>query len=122
MAGRPRIARAREREFWRLIRSGVSTADAGERVGVASHSAKAWFRHAGGMPPLSLDEPSGRYLSMREREEIAVHRGHLSQAEIARRLGRSPATISRELARNAPPCNPHKSRATSAQGRAGARS
>ena len=33
-----------------------------------------WFRHAGGMPPISLDEPSGRYLSFAEREEIALLR------------------------------------------------
>jgi len=45
---------------------------------------------------------SGRYLSFVEREEIAVHfaRG-CGVREIAGRLSRSPATISRELRRNA---------------------
>jgi len=53
------------------------------------------------MSPLSLVEPSGRYLSLLEREEIMVLRagGH-SMRSIARELGRAPSTISRELDRN----------------------
>jgi transposase, IS30 family len=45
---------------------------------------------------------SGRYLSFAEREEIAILRvqGH-GVCEIARKLGRAPSTISRELRRNA---------------------
>jgi IS30 family transposase len=53
------------------------------------------------MTPIELHDPSGRYLSITEREEIAVLNGHVSAREIARRLGRSPSTISRELKRNA---------------------
>ncbi|THJ66781.1 IS30 family transposase [Arthrobacter echini] len=54
------------------------------------------------MPPISLDEPSGRYLSFAEREEIAVLRAQdVGVREIARRIGRDPGTISRELRRNA---------------------
>jgi IS30 family transposase len=45
---------------------------------------------------------SGRYLSFAEREEIALLRaGGFGVREIARQLGRSPSTISRELRRNA---------------------
>jgi len=45
---------------------------------------------------------SGRYLSFAEREEIALLRAQtLGVREIARRVGRSPSTISRELRRNA---------------------
>jgi IS30 family transposase len=45
---------------------------------------------------------SGRYLSFAEREEIAILRAQgLGVREIARRVGRSPSTISRELRRNA---------------------
>ena len=51
-----------------------------------------------------------------EREEIAVLRGHVSQAEIARRLGRHPSTIGRELRRNTGRREPY--RATSAQSHA----
>lgn len=46
--------------------------------------------------------PSGRYLSFAEREEIAILKaqGHRVR-EIARRVRRSPSTVSRELRRNA---------------------
>jgi IS30 family transposase len=45
---------------------------------------------------------SGRYLSFAEREEIAIlHAQRVGVREIARRLKRSPSTISRELRRNA---------------------
>jgi len=45
---------------------------------------------------------AGRYLSFREREEIALlHAQGAGVREIARRLGRDPSTISRELRRNA---------------------
>jgi len=45
---------------------------------------------------------SGRYLAFAEREEIALWRAQdLGMREIARRLGRAPSTISRELRRNA---------------------
>src|SRR5215204_5393218 len=60
----------------------------------------------GGMPPAifgrSAKPLSGRYLSLTEREEIALLRvqGH-SMQETARRLGRAASTVSRELRRNA---------------------
>jgi IS30 family transposase len=54
------------------------------------------------MPPISLALLSGRYLSLAEREEIAVLKAKGSGVrEIARQLRRSPSTISRELRRNA---------------------
>ena len=54
------------------------------------------------MPPMSLAPASGRYLSFAEREEIALLRAQrLGVREIARRVGRSESTISRELRRNA---------------------
>ena len=61
-----------------------------------------WFRHAGGVNPSLAPTVSGRYLSFAEREDIAIwHAQKLGVREIARRLGRSPSTISRELRRNA---------------------
>ncbi|MPZ74530.1 MAG: helix-turn-helix domain-containing protein, partial [Nitriliruptorales bacterium] len=51
---------------------------------------------------IRFDEPTGRYLSFAEREEIALLRAqNVSVREVARRLGRSPSTIARELRRNA---------------------
>ena len=100
--GRPEPSRAVQREFWRLIATGITTVETAEVVGVSSPVGIRWFRHAGGMPPLSLEEPSGRYLSFAEREEIALLRAKgVGVREIARRIGRDPGTISRELRRNA---------------------
>lgn len=51
--------------------------------------------------PLELAPTSGRYLSFAEREEIAILAAQQAGVrEIARRVGRSPSTISRELRRN----------------------
>lgn len=100
--GRPEPSRAVQREFWRLIATGITTVESAEAVGVSWPVGSRWFGHAGGMPPLSLEEPSGRYLSFAEREEIALLRAKdLGVREIARRIGRDPGTVSRELRRNA---------------------
>jgi IS30 family transposase len=54
------------------------------------------------MPSLTLAPTSGRYLSFAEREEMAIlHAQQLGVREIARRIGRAPSTVSRELRRNA---------------------
>ena len=61
-----------------------------------------WFRHAGGVNPALAPSVSGRYLSFAEREDIAIWRAQeVGVREIARRLGRNPSTISREVRRNA---------------------
>lgn len=100
--GRPEPSRAVQRAFWRLIARGLTSEDAGAEVGVSAPVATRWFRHAGGMCPISLDEPSGRYLSFAEREEIALLKAQdHGVREIARRIGRDPSTVSRELRRNA---------------------
>ncbi|WP_449181592.1 IS30 family transposase [Actinorugispora endophytica] len=100
--GRPEPSRTVQRDFWRRIASGVTTVEAAQAVGVSWPVGVRWFRHAGGMPPISLDEPTGRYLSFSEREEIALLRAQgCGVREIARRIGRDPETISREPRRNA---------------------
>ena len=116
--GRPRVPRQVEREFWRKVAAGLGTQDAAVAVGVSSDVGTRWFRDGGGMSTLELTEPTGRYLSMAEREEIAILRGQVGVREIARRLGRSPATISRELRRNASGGHPSRYRATVAQAEA----
>lgn len=62
-----------QRDFWRRIASGVTTLQAADAVGVSWPVGSRWFHHAGGMPPISLDDPTGRYLSFAEREEIALY-------------------------------------------------
>ena len=100
--GRPMPARHVERNFWRLIAQGKRTEDAALEIGVSTPVGSRWFRHAGGMPPLSLAEPTGRYLSFHEREELALLKAEgLGVRAIARQLRRDPGTISRELRRNA---------------------
>ncbi len=70
--------------------------------GVSPAVGARWFREGGGMSPIDLAPPSGRYLCFAEREEIALlHAQSLGVREIAQQLGRSPATVSRELRRNA---------------------
>lgn len=100
--GRPPPVRAVERAFWRVVAEGRSSQEAAVAVGVSGPVGSRWFRHGGGMPPLSLAEPSGRYLSFAEREEIALLRAQqVGVRDIAHQVGRSPSTISRELRRNA---------------------
>ena len=100
--GRPPVRRELERLFWTKIAGGLSSEDAALACGVSAPVGSRWFRNAGGMSPLSLVPPSGRYLSFAEREEVALlNAQQLGVREIARKLGRSPSTISRELRRNA---------------------
>src|SRR5690606_29837892 len=100
--GRPPIRREVEQGFWRKIAEGMTSEDAGIAVGVSGPVGSRWFRERGGMPSISLDAPSGRYLTFAEREEIALLRAQdHGVREIARRVGRAPSTISRELRRNA---------------------
>jgi IS30 family transposase len=100
--GRPGPGREVERRFWRLIAGGASTENASVAVGVSVPVGVRWFRESGGMAPLSTRQSSGRYLDLAEREEIAILKAQRAGVrEIARRLGRDPGTISRELRRNA---------------------
>lgn len=105
--GRPPVAGRGEQElFWRGIAAGLSGENAALSAGLSEAVGPRLFRKAGGMPPAmfrsSAKPLSGRYLSLAEREEIAVlnAQGH-SIREIGRRLGRAGSTISRELDRNA---------------------
>jgi len=101
--GRPPVARRDDRQrFWDGIAEGLSSEDAGVAAGVSPAVGVRWFREGGGMRTVSRAPLSGRYLSFAEREEIAIlaARG-CGVREIARRAGRSPSTICRELRRNA---------------------
>jgi transposase, IS30 family len=101
--GRPSVAwREDGVRFWAGIAQGLRSEDAAVKIGASPAVGTRWFRHAGGVNPGLSPAVSGRYLSFAEREEIAIWRAQdLGVREIARRLGRSPSTISREVRRNA---------------------
>jgi transposase, IS30 family len=99
--GRPGVSNAVRRGFWRSVCEGVSTKSAADLVGVSHDAGRRWFVEAGGMSPVELDEPSGRYLGAAERELIGLGlAAGVSQAQLARELGRARSTISREVRRN----------------------
>ncbi len=92
-----------EAEYWRLLQSGVGTVEACRCAGITRKTGYRWRFESGGLPPARVAEDvrSTRYLSLLERQRIATlrERGH-GVREIARRLGRSASTVSRELRRN----------------------
>ena len=119
--GRPQALRAVREEFWRLVRSGRSRWDAGVAVG-SPRGAERWFVVAGGVKANGPGPVSGRFLSLAEREEIALGlaRGESCRV-IGARIGRPASTVSREVARNGPrgwPDGPREYRAVLAQARA----
>jgi IS30 family transposase len=119
--GRPGVnQRGVQREFWRRIAEGMQSEEAAVACGVSTPVGTRWFRDGGGMPSISLAEPSGRYLSFADREEIAILKArHCGVREIARRVSRHPSTISRELRRNAATrCGKLEYRASTAQWKA----
>ncbi len=100
--GAPSLRREVERKFWEKIATGITSERAAESVGVSQPVGTRWFRHRGGMPLFMSKPVSARYLSFAEREEIALLRAQgVGVREIARLIGRSPSTVSRELTRNA---------------------
>jgi transposase len=101
--GRPTVAWRQDRvRFWAAIAEGASTGDAATAAGVSWPVGFRWFRHAGGVNPQMPRSTSGRYLSFAEREDILVwYAQDVSIRETARRLGRSPSTVSREARRGA---------------------
>ena len=93
----------REIRYWELIASGVGTVEACRRVGVTRKTGYRWRSEMGGVIAKKPAVSSGRYLSLFERQRIASwHDRGASVRDIARRIGRSPSTVSRELRRNWP--------------------
>ena len=87
-----------------MYRSGLTIEEAAGRVGYQKTAGVRWLQKAGGVEPAFVKAvPSGRFLTIEDREEIlvGVHLG-LTKAEIAARIGRHPTTVGRELAKNVP--------------------
>src|SRR4051812_46087383 len=101
--GHPKFHREVEAAFWVQIGKGLLPVEAAAAVGVSEPVGQRWFSEAGGMPPFDIrKQPSVRFLSFAEREDIALLKAQdKGVREIARAVGPDPATISRELRRNA---------------------
>jgi IS30 family transposase len=101
--GRPALPVEVQRLFWAGMRQGEILDDAARMDGVSKTVAIRWFREAGGVMPDALPACSGLAfrLSFSEREELGCRRAAGEGVRsIARALGRSASTISRELSRN----------------------
>jgi len=74
----PAAGRDERRRFWTAIAAGLASEDAAVDAGVSQAVGTRWFRETGGMPPakfrFSAKPLSGRYLSLAEREQIALLR------------------------------------------------
>ena len=95
-----------EDEYWKLILGGVPTVAACRQIGIGRKTGYRWRAEAGGLPPARVAEEtrSSRYLTLLERQRIATLREHgHGIREIARRIGRAPSTVSRELRRHLKP-------------------
>ena len=100
--------------FWAAMQRGEFITDAAAEAGTYRKKGARWLVAAGGVRPRRGRDLKGRCLTFSDREEIALGRaGGESMRAIAARLGRSPSTISRELARNAG-CAGQSYRATTA--------
>jgi len=101
---RDRLHQPELRELWRRYRAGQTVDEIAAGVGCTVDTARRAIRLRAGVAPvdrLNWRHRSGLRLRGHEREEIS--RGLLageSLREIARRLGRAPSTISREVRRN----------------------
>ena len=88
----PRDARVR---FWEGVRAGLGLGEAVAAAGL-NWPPQRWFAEAGGVKGNGPGPVSGRYLSLAEREEIAVGlAARKSLRQIARELGR-PVSVDGE--------------------------
>ena len=87
-------------EIWDLVMSGKTFGRVGRQLGRHFGVVAGLVARTGGVRPPKRSRAAVR-MSLQDREDIAagVAAGESARA-IARRLGRSPSTISRELARN----------------------
>src|SRR4051812_12777010 len=100
--GPPPLASEVVERFWSVRSSGVGSAQSAELVGIGRKTAYSLTVARGGIRPRPRSVPTGRFLSLAEREEIAIGKAQgKPKAQIARELGRSTSTVTREIARNA---------------------
>ncbi|MGH2801548.1 MAG: IS30 family transposase [Thermoleophilaceae bacterium] len=97
-----RMVPERFQPFWAALQRGEFITDAAAEAGTYRKKGTRWVAAHGGVRPRRGRDLKGRCLSFCEREEIALSRARGESVRLmARRLGRSPSTVSRELRRNA---------------------
>ncbi|MGI5129887.1 IS30 family transposase [Pseudonocardia sp. CA-107938] len=92
-----------EAQYWALLANGIGPVEACRTLGIGRKTGYRWRAETGGLTPARLPETgrSSRFLSLLDRQRIAtLCRAGCGVREIARRVGRAPSTISRELRRN----------------------
>ncbi len=98
-----RLTREERLAVRRLISGGCSFEEAAAAVRCSTKTVQRLLNTVGGMPPRKPTR-SKRHLSLAEREEVSRGLGSgASYRAIARRLGRAPSTISREVHGNGGP-------------------
>ena len=101
-----KIGPAEEREIWDRIEAGENLSSVGRVLGRHASAIHMLLRRTGGARPKTAAPRAARFLTLEEREEIS--RGVSANESlrcIARRLGRAPSTISREVERNGGPAD-----------------
>ncbi len=95
-----RFTEAEVVEVWERRQAGELTRSIARRLGRNGSSIRRVFEDAGGVRPARRRRAT-RHLTLVEREEISRGvAGGEPLRSIARRLGRAPSTVSREVARN----------------------
>ena len=112
---RTKVSAAESAELWERWKKGEGLHAIGQALGRGHTSIAGHIRPSGGIRPLTRRR-SARALSLAEREEISrgIAAGQSLRA-MARVLGRSPSTVSREIIRNG---GSHRYRAGSADSQA----
>jgi len=98
--GRPGLTLEQKKDMWRRWKEGQSLSEIGRALGRHAGSIHGVVKANGGIVPAERTR-AARTLALTEREEISRGLAHGEPIRrIARRLGRAPSTISREIRRH----------------------